>query len=145
MIVRDKNIVVVSLTSDIDPIELGTARVFTSNLRDNTRRLADLALQIDQYIYLQNSSVDMIYVTNRINQIEFDQFDPNFVYFVSNNLHQSSFYCAPNIFSLLGSLYKIDLTQYQFTNVNMDSTAMLTERIFWLLNRLGVEYKIAQG
>ena len=137
---------IISLAPDINIniVDIPNPVIITSDVTNNTKRLADLSVQIDQLIYLENTAIDMVYVANEIQLAPIAQFDPTFVYYVSTNLHKSSFYCHPGIFSMISSLYKINLERYQFTNIDINTPDLLNERIFWLLNRIGVEYKIEQ-
>lgn len=64
------------------------------------------------------------------------------VYYTTHDLHTSSLYCKPNVFSVLSNLYKIDFSQYDFKNLEEDTMELLTEKIFYLVNRLGIEFKI---
>ena len=145
------NIMNIALTSidpsiDISPfIEILNPRIILTSPNINVdKKLADLALELDQKIYLENLNIDIVYVVNTINfnKLMLDNIDSDCVYYASNNLHASSFYCSPSVFSLLGSLYKIDVTQYQFKYANETSAEVLAEKIFWFINRLGIKFKI---
>ncbi len=136
-----RNIDLTSIISDIDP-----CLVLSSDKKSQDHRLADIAIQLDEKIHFENNKIDLICIVNDPN-LRLDQIKNCFVndyadrfYFTTRNLHTSSFYCKPHVFSLLGSLYKNDWSH--FKNTQDDSIELLIEKILQLVLRLGIDVKI---
>lgn len=105
------------------------------------RRLADLSIQLDEQIFHDLAAVDVVYVWRGDTPANLDEVvlhDWDTAYFPNGPL--GSFYCSPEVFSILGKLYKLDYGRLNFINLEQDSNQLLTEKILFCLNRLG--YKI---
>lgn len=145
------NIALVSLR-DIDVIpladEIHPSIILTSKETKKDRRLADIGLQLDEYIHFNNGKIDLVCVINepnitRSNLLNFDLTDyVDRVYYTTGHLQSSSFFCSPHIFSLISNLYKINFIDYKFKNLEEDTVELLAEKIFFIINRLGIEIKI---
>jgi len=109
------------------------------------KRLADVALQLDEQIHFYNQQFDIVCVINST-PVNIDtactQDYVDRVYYSTNDLQTSSFYCKPHVFSLISNLYKIDFNHYGFKNLDHDTVELLAEKIFYIVNRLGIEIKI---
>lgn len=119
--------------------------IFKSNQSTLAKRLADIALQLDEQIHFHNQQFDIVCVINST-PVTIDtagtQDYVDRVYYTTNDLQTSSFYCKPHVFSLISNLYKIDFNQYGFKNLEQDTVELLAEKIFYIVNRLGIEIKI---
>jgi len=119
--------------------ELKPTVILTSSYLPLDKRLADVAIQLDELIHFENIKIDVVCVINEpnlnLNSISnFSQADYiDRVYYTTNRLHTSSFYCKPSVFTLLSNLYKVDFNQLQFNDNN--TVEFLTEKIFYLINR----------
>ena len=136
--------------TNVTPIiaDLNPAVILTSSYLQLDKRLADAAIQLDEMMHFNNTKIDVVCVINELNLnstsisnfLHTDYIDR--VYYTTNKLHTSSFYCKPNVFSILSNLYKINFNQYEFKNSEDNTVELLTEKIFYLVNRLGIEFKI---
>jgi hypothetical protein len=71
------------------------------------------------------------------------QLHHNGVYYISDD-YTDSFYCKPHVFSVLGSLYKVNFTRLNFKEVDNDTQLLLAEKIIFLINRLGYEFYVGE-
>jgi hypothetical protein len=129
--------------------ELNPTVILTSSYLQLDKRFADAAIQLDEIIHFNNTKIDVVGVINEpnLNLTTINNFSPSDyvdrVFYTTNNMCTSSFYCKPNVFSVLSNLYKIDFSQFDFKNLKDNNTVeLLTEKIFYLTNRLGIEIKI---
>lgn len=128
--------------------DLNPTIILTSAHLNIEKRLADAAILLDELIHFNNTKIDVVCVINEpnLNLTTINNF-PHIdyvdrIYYTTDNVHTSSFYCKPNVFSILSNLYKIDFSQYDFKNLEDNTVELLTEKIFYLVNRLGIEFKI---
>jgi hypothetical protein len=126
--------------------------ILTANKAKKDNQLAEIALQLDEKILFENINIDLVVcVINDLNidLEEISSYDHNdyldTIYYTNFDLHASSFFCKPNVFSAISNLYKIDFQDYGFSNTTNDTTELLHEKIFWLINRLGIEIKIVKS
>lgn len=145
-LVTFKNIGISNLVEKLNP-----KIILTSNKAKKDNQLAEIALQLDEKMLFENINIDLVVcVINDLNIdlkeiCSYDHMDYlDRIYYTNFDLHSSSFFCKPNIFSLIGNLYKINFKDYGFNNAKNDTTELLHEKIFWLINRLGVEIKIVK-
>jgi hypothetical protein len=133
----------IDLTDSITKIN--PCRVFTSTHKDYEKKFADIALQLDEYIYLNSNTIDLIYVV-RDNNPDHNKIlncgpmvSSNAIYFTTTN-HTGSFFCSPHVFSLLGSLYKINIKKYfnQPEEIDFREESYFT-KMFYLIDRLGID------
>lgn len=126
--------------------ELNPTVILTSSYLQLDKRLADAAIRLDELIHFNNIKIDVVCVINEpnLNLTSISNFSHadyiDRVYYTTKRLHTSSFYCKPNVFTLLSNLYKVDFNQLQFGNYN--TVESLTEKVFYLVNRSGIEFKI---
>jgi len=135
------NIDLTSIVSDVNP-----CLILKSDKETRALRLADVAVQLDEKIHFEYVKIDLVCVINEPN-LNLEQIKNCFVndyadrfYYTTKDLHTSSFYCKPHVFSLIGSLYKNDWTH--FKNIQNDSIELLSEQILQLVLRLGIDVKI---
>ena len=109
-------------------------------------QLADLAIQLDEKMLFEQYQVDAVCLV--INDIPVDyqkildsQLLDDSVYYIDNDCI-GNFYCRPYVLSVLSSLYKIDFAQLHFKNLKVDTSALLAEKILYLINRLGYEFYV---
>lgn len=142
------NLALISLISiPLDSIiaDLNPCIILSSNKPTKELQLADVGVQLDEKISFENLSIDVVCVINEdpLHLDNLKNFSPNDyldrIYYTGKILHTSSFYCKPNVFSLISSLYKIDFDLYCFKDLENDSIELLTEKIFYVVNRLGIE------
>lgn len=135
---------------DLTPIiaDLSPTVILTSTHLTIDKQLADVAIQLDEMIHMKGIQIDVVCVISEsnlslstISNFSYTDYVDR-VYYTTHDLHTSSFYCKPNVFSVLSNLYKIDFSQYAFKNLEEDTVELLTEKIFYLVNRLGMEFKI---
>lgn len=127
--------------------ELNPCLVVKSNKPTFQLRLAEAGLILDEKI-AEGLRLDVICVVNENNlriydleKFSKDDYLERF-YYTTDQLHSSSFFCKPGAFSTISSLYKINFDNYNFKNTGHDTIELLTEQIFFLVNRLGFEVKI---
>jgi hypothetical protein len=125
--------------------------VLSSHQTNEELKFAEWSVYLDQKIYLEFQKFDAVCVavsddiTADVLASLPDKMDNNTVYYISHDIHTSSFFCAPHLFSELSGLYKLNFAQYKFKNLDTcDPVTLLTEKIFYLINRLGMNYKRAQ-
>lgn len=109
------------------------------------RRLADLSIQLDEYMFNEYAEVDVVYVCRDHEQNDLGNiavYDQETVYFPHGP--SGSFYCSPEIFSILGKMYKLDFEKLRFTIDGADSVQLLTEKILFLLTRLGYKLNVQE-
>ena len=100
------------LTQKINP-----EYVFTSAKDDELLRLADLSLQIDEKIYLDYATFDLVTVVKNSN-LDFDKVFSNNPAILTESLcmfkddDSGSFICSPQMFSMIGNIYKIDFGRF---------------------------------
>lgn len=129
-------------------LEFCPSLVLNSNHKRLDYRLAAAGIQLDENIMLENNPIDLVCVINennlRLDNIKVatkDDYLERFFY-VQKNIHTSSFYCKPSAFSTISNLYKLNFENYNFQQTNVDTVELLTEKIYFLINRLGFEVKI---
>jgi len=145
------NIVLTSIASDIDlisvAIKINPSYTLCSNQTDIDLCLADISLQLDQLIYFNSMPVDLVYVVRNINSdhSKVREYAPyiyeysDAIYFTEKS-HSSSFFCKPHVLSILGNLYKIDFTEYEFFDVpGLNPHELQIEKIAFMINRLGFD------
>ena len=133
----------------IDPAPFNL--ILTSNHINKELKFAEWSVYLDQKIYLEFQKFDAVCVavsddiTAEVLALLPYKMDNNTVYYISHDIHKSSFFCAPHLFSELSGIYKLDFVKYKFKNLDSsDSVTLLTEKIFYLINRLGMTYKRVQ-
>ena len=94
------NIDLTSVISDINP-----CLILKSDKEMQSLRLADIAIQLDKKIHFETASIDLVCVINQPN-LTLQHIKNNFVndyadrfYYATKDLHTSSFYCKPHVFS----------------------------------------------
>ena len=132
---------------DVVQTELDPTVVLTSTQINPDLMLADLALQLDEYMVLENNIVDVVYVNK---DADFDrykfanhQMGHNEICFISNKI-TGSFFCKPNLLSLVANLYKIDFTK-KFTPTQYDIhflTDTHAKKMLYIIDRLGIDINV---
>jgi hypothetical protein len=125
-----------------------TETVITSAHTDIDKKLADISIQVDQLMYLNNCHVSVVYVA-RNNGTNFNicnNCEKNTVYFTSDDA-DSSFYCRPDVLAQISCLYKInynhkfnsrDLAQF----FNQKDSRSLTNKMMYVIDRLGIKIHV---
>lgn len=123
---------------------LNTDIVFTSSQLDAELKRADIAIQIDEAIFLNNQQIDLVVeissTTVPVEQITDDRLllvDQKLIVFKDDQL--SSFACSPEIFSMLGSQYKLNI---EYFYKNSDVPSAYNNKLFFLANRLGINFHV---
>ena len=119
-----------------------------SDKESPSKQLADLALQMDEKILFDQLPVKLVCLLVNTPIINYDsifakQLHHNGVYYISDD-YADSFYCKPHVFSVLGSLYKVNFTRLNFKEVANDTQLLLAEKIIFLINRLGYEFYVSE-
>jgi len=131
------NIALLLLDNFEVPEKLGFSKVFRSARSDPEKKFADLTLQLDEYIYIDGNTVDLVFVAATPN-IDFNiptTISHDSIYFV-DKIHTGSFICAPHVFSMLGNLYKVNYTDH---NPDLGFNEPLhIKKMFYLIDRLGL-------
>lgn len=132
------NLVILTLSNE--KIESDNFKILHSNEKEIDRKLADLSIQLDEYIFLDHNDVDCVIVTEKelfpISDIAL--LDSDTVYFPSG--FEFNFYCSPGLFSNLGNLYKINFNKIIKVNSEHDPPLSILSKLYFLIHRLG--YKI---
>ena len=137
-------IAVASINDEIIPElkrRLNTDIVFTSSQVDAKLKRADIAIQIDEAIFLNNQQIDLVVeilsLDMPIEQLTDDRLllaDQKLIVFKEDQ--SFSFACSPEIFAMLGSQYKLNIE-------NFYSIASSTRnKLFFLANRLGINFHV---
>jgi hypothetical protein len=138
------DIVIVNLSSET--IKASNYKIFDSKEHLLERKLADVSIQLDEYIFLEDKNVDVVFVTNDnfCFLYNIDSFDKDTVYFPSGI--GLNFFCSPAIFSNFGKLYKIDFEKIisnagnVVTSKDVNPTKFFLSKLCFVITRLG--YKI---
>jgi hypothetical protein len=123
---------------------LNTDIVFTSSQPDAELKRADIAIQIDEAIFLNDQQIDLVVeilsLDVPIEQLTDDRFllvDQKLIVFKEDQ--PSSFACSPEIFSMLGSQYKLTIED---AYINSNVTSVYKNKLFFLANRLGINFHV---
>jgi hypothetical protein len=118
--------------------------VFTSSQPDAELKRADIAIQIDEAIFLNDQQIDLVVeilsLDVPIEQLTDDRFllvDQKLIVFKEDQ--PSSFACSPEIFSMLGSQYKLTIED---AYINSNVTSVYKNKLFFLANRLGINFHV---
>ncbi len=140
-------IAIASINDEIIPElkhRLNTDIVFTSNHVDTELKRADIAIQIDEAIFLKDQHIDLVVEISAldisIEQLTNDRLllvDQKLIVF--NNDQSFSFACSPEIFAMLGSQYKLNLENFY---KNSNALAACKNKVFFLANRLGINFHV---
>lgn len=132
------DIVVINLSSE--RIESDTLKIFHSEEQKIERKLADMSIQLDEHIFLNDNNVDCVFVTDcKLSSMKgIDILDSDTVYFSSGL--KLSFYCNPGIFSNIGKIYKINFNKIINELKEDEQSKFFLSKLYFLINRLG--YKI---
>lgn len=136
------NIVVANLTANS---ALSAKKVLYSAETDLDRRLADMSIQLDEYMFLDLNTVDIVYVcrgNEPVESLSLTVGDSETVYFPWG-IH-GSFYCSPEIFTILGKMYKLDFTKLNFVWEDENSETLMTEKMLFLITRLGYKVNVKE-
>jgi hypothetical protein len=121
---------------------LNTDIVFTSSQLDAELKRADIAIQIDEAIFLNNQQIDLVVeissTTVPVEQLTDDRLllvDQKLIVFKDDQ--SSSFACSPEIFSMLGSQYKVTME-----DIYSKSDLTPKNKLFFLANRLGINFHV---
>jgi hypothetical protein len=122
---------------------LNTDIVFTSSQSNAELKRADIAIQIDEAIFLNDQQIDLVVEISSMRSFQIEQLTDDRLLLVDQKLivfkddQSSSFACSPEIFSMLGSQYKV-------TMEDIYSKADLTpkNKLFFLANRLGINFHV---
>lgn len=95
----------IAVASLIDYTNSFPAQYFKSKFETVEKKIAEIALQIDESIYLNNNEIDIVYCLFKPVEIYEPPIpSPNTVYFVKGI--DVAFYCRPEVFSIIGNAYK---------------------------------------
>lgn len=136
------NLVVANLDSKYCGV--APSRILNTNEPLMDRKLADLSIQLDEHMFVDLEKVDVVYVCRDECPIDKESIilhDAETAYFPYGL--SGSFYCSPEIFSILGKMYKLDFNKLNFTNLD-ESMSLLTEKILFLLIRLGYKVNVKE-
>ena len=118
------------------------SKVLKSNEVDSDFKFADLGIQLDELIYLSKYTVDCVCVVKGNQELILpDNPLSNTVHFFENTAC-GSFYCKPDVISILSSLYKYNfesVEQYvKFLKIDEEMETH-TNKMLHLIFRLGFE------
>lgn len=123
---------------------LNTDIVFTSSRPDAELKRADIAIQIDEAIFLNDQQIDLVVeilsLDVLIEQLTDDRLllaDQKLIVFKDDQL--VSFACSPEIFSMLGSQYKLTMED---AYINSNVASVYKNKLFFLANRLGINFHV---
>ncbi len=133
-------IAIASINNEIIPElkrRLNTDLVFTSNQVDTELKRADIAIQIDEAIFLNDQRIDLVVEISSlavpIEHLTDDRLllvDQKLIVF--NEDQSFSFACSPEIFSMLGSQYKL----------SEETKGICKNILLFLAARLGVGFYV---
>jgi hypothetical protein len=111
------------------------------------RQLSDLALQIDEKIYLENVNIDLVVVVKQ-NDVKISDklsllahFDEETIYYLDQS-YTGSFACSPYVFSVLGGLHKIYFDELGYDSKKFSEIKYQGEKILYLINRMGFKFHV---
>jgi hypothetical protein len=120
---------------------LNTDIVFTSSQLDAELKRADIAIQIDEAIFLNDQQIDLVVeilsLDVPVEQLTDDRLllvDQKLIVFKDN---QTAFACSPEIFAILGSQYKLNIEDF-YNN----ATYICKNKLFFLANRIGINFHV---
>ena len=115
--------------------------MFTSNQVDPKLKRADIAIQIDEAIFLKDQQIDLVVeilsLDVSVEQLTDDRLvlvDQKLIVF--NEDQSSSFACSPELFSMLGNQYKLDIEYFY------SIPSVTNNTLFFLANRLGINFHV---
>lgn len=139
-------------------LALGIDKVIHVDTKDILLGLRDASIALDEYIYLEKNKVDFVLFCNNEKGIRWSEFltiteqielTSDNIYFTQTKLDTFSntiidltgnFYCRPHVFTLMGSLYKLNISG---TNIEKEQRAgALETRILYGLIKGGYNIKL---
>ena len=118
------------------------SKVLKSNKIDLDLKFADLGIQLDELIYLSKYTVDGVCIVKGNQELILpDKCLTNTIHFFGNTAC-GSFYCKPDVVSILSSLYKYNfelVEQYVKFGKTDKEIEVHTNKMFHLIFRLGIE------
>lgn len=140
-------------------LALGTERIISVRGEDKLRSFADVALELDKLIYFEKYPVDWVLYCNNEKGVQWAEFLAIEPYFdrkadtvilthTKTSERQNdqipdlsgNFYCRPHVFSMLGGLYKLQISDSSIlkeTRVSTDDT-----KILYGITRAGFNIKL---
>lgn len=120
--------------------------VLRSNYSSKDKQLADIGIQLEEKILIENQPIDNVLVVlgnSNLNYSNLWNFNTanDTVYYLSSD-YASAFYCKSHVFATISNLYKLDFEQYHFKNLEQDTTELLAEKILFMINRLGFDIDV---
>jgi hypothetical protein len=121
--------------------------VLTSSQTNLDLKFADLGIQLDEYIYISKHPVDQVYVVKGNEELQAHRScDPNTVHFLNNKAY-GSFYCKPEVISILSSMYKYDISilkkgndfYSEYFGENIEPVKDHTNKMLHILDRSGLK------
>jgi hypothetical protein len=122
---------------------LNTDIVFTSSQSNAELKRADIAIQIDEAIFLNDQQIDLVVEISSMRSFSIEQLTDDRLLLVDQKLivfkddQSSSFACSPEIFSMLGSQYKVTME-----DIYSKSDLTPKNKLFFLANRLGINFHV---
>ena len=122
---------------------LNTELVFTSLHTTVEKKRADISIQLDQEIFLHDLAVDFVVEIANL-QWPIEQLTDDRLLLVKDKLiifdqHPiSSFACSPEIYTVLAGAYKFDFQSVYGINYNFRSVNGLDDKLYFLVERLGI-------
>ena len=147
--------IAIALVNDIDisvlKNRLNTELVYSSQFQGTELKRADIAVQIDEDIFVNNKQIDLVVEIHSVDA-DIEKFADSQCLLIKDKLivfdaedtadNNFSFACGPEIYSLLGSQYKfnIDSLFHNYVKENYYPTYKNKTRI--LATRLGIEFYV---
>ena len=135
---------------------LGVEKLIHFNNPDKLKGFAEISLTVDELIYENKSPIDWILYCNNEKGLKWSEFlslepylneRPDTLFLTQTRIQGKTqnpvpdllgnFYCKPHVFTLLGSIYKIQTNIVKDTRSDIESTKML-----FGLTRAGVNIKL---
>lgn len=143
------NIALAVVNNDVDisvyQEQFPSCQIFHTKHSALLMAFADLSLQIDRAIYLDNKFIDAVFVV-RSHDRSFDKISQllscinlikNHIFFLGKSFNTGSFICTPDIFAFLGSIYKLDKEKYKVAG--HDTPCTDNEIFYQSIVRLGID------
>lgn len=140
------NLAIINIKNlDINKLGLDVKYNLTSNSSSYEDKFADIAIQLDELIYINNQKIDLVVVytsdfdSANLKEMHNDDESLRFL----DDLMIGTFYCRPEIISLLAGVKKLKEENYKFKNIeqrfNMTNDYhKFMVKILYLAQRLGI-------
>jgi hypothetical protein len=124
--------------------------VLTSTQTNLDLKFADLGIQLDEYIYISKHPVDQVYVVKGVEDLLCrNECESNTVHFLNNKAY-GSFYCKPEVITILSTMYKYDISilgksnkfYIEYFGDQLDPVKIHTNKMLHIIDRSGLKINV---